>query len=220
MRGLSLLVLLFYASLSHAQITVSYALGVVKIESHGATGVPIYSVTGKTYILGCGHMYDSQKMLRAKLKISGPKQPYANKSLAWPKLVALDRNADLSLIVINRGPFYTIPVASTAQNTRQVWSIGYDRMRWPPTAKKTVIVGSQGNTTFTLDRPWHGRSGGALVCARSGTLVGIVQGYETKGPRRGVHVGHSTIVRFLTRHAPHLLPRGSAVGSQKIGYQC
>ena len=52
--------------------------------------------------------------------------------------------------------------------------------------------------------PWHGRSGGALIDRDAGCLIGVVQGYEIGGERRGLYVSHEAILKFLGKRTPPL----------------
>jgi len=71
-------------------------------------------------------------------------------------------------------------------------------MAWPITMKAATILISQGNTTYTKEKPWHGRSGGGLCDLDAKVLIGVVQGYEVPPwGRRGIYVSHQAILRFL-----------------------
>ncbi len=67
------------------------------------------------------------------------------------------------------------------------------------TKKPATLLGTQGDTTFTVERPWHGRSGGGLIDVDARRLVGVVQGYEIGGRGRGVYISHAAILRFLEK---------------------
>jgi hypothetical protein len=117
------------------------------------------------------------------------------------RLLDVDYQADLSLILLEDGPLtHVAPVAPPGHVPgRNILSIGYDEMRWPATIIPTTILGSSAGTTCTRERPGHGRSGGALLDADAGLLIGVVQGYEVSGGRRGLYVSHAAILRFLQR---------------------
>jgi hypothetical protein len=143
--------------------------------------------------------------LRAKkFFIDGPSQPYAIRKVSPgpARLVAWDYNADLSLLVIDNGPFHYIPVAPEGfKPGRNLYSAGYDNMAWPITMKAATVLLSQGDTTFTREKPWHGRSGGGLCDVDARVLTGVVQGYEVPPwGRRGIYVSHQAILRFLSKH--------------------
>jgi len=157
--------------------------------------------------LGCGHMFldeagrPSEAERLRPFRIDGPPQPYAEKKRAAARLIAVDHDLDLSLIEIDNGPFYFVPVAKPGHKPgKNIWSLGYDNMAWPVTKKSATLLGTSGNTTYTLEKPWHGRSGGGLIDADSRSLIGVVQGYEVWPNPRGLYVSHSAIVRFLERH--------------------
>lgn len=178
---------------------------VVRIKSHGASGVVIHSIQGRTWILSCAHMFDRQSDLQRRLKLDGPVQPQAPRVIAQTTLLAYDKRADLSLLYLNNGPFQSVRVAPQALPPGPAHSMGYDEMRWPMTHRMARVLGTSGSTTYTDAKPWHGRSGGALVDQRTGCLIGIVQGYEVRGGGRGLYVSHAAIVRFLQAKAPDLV---------------
>ena len=98
-------------------------------------------------------------------------------------------------------------------------------MRLPAVWARTRTRGSQGLTTFTEQTPGHGRSGGGLFDARTGCLVGVVQGYTLERPPVGLYASLSSIHEFLDRHGfgrvlGNLEPRGGpsdAAGSGPSG---
>jgi len=211
MKRLALFLLLCLPPAAPAQLAPEPALAVVRIRSHGASATVIATAPGRSWILGCCHMFFGKgeqldpQALAQPLKVDGPPQPYAPAQLTRARLVAYDARADLSLIELNNGPFYFIPVAPAGHRpSRNVWSLGYDRMQWPITARTARILGSDGHTTYTLEKPWHGRSGGGLIDADARVLIGVVQGYEDGPPpyQRGLYVAHETILRFLQPHLP------------------
>ena len=135
------------------------------------------------------------------LKIDGPAQPYADKKRAGTRLLAFDHDVDLSLIEIDNGPFFYIPVAPPGHTPgRNIHSLGYDNMAWPITRKTATILGSNGNWTYTQEKPWHGRSGGGLVDIDARRLIGVVHGYEVKANGRGIYISHAAILKFLDKH--------------------
>jgi hypothetical protein len=182
-------------------------LATVRIKSHGASATVIATTQGKSWILGCAHMLADDKgkpspALRAKtFYIDGPTQLHAVYKISPgpARLVAWDYQADLSLLVIDNGPFNYIPVAPEGfKPGRNLYSAGYDNMAWPITMKAATILISQGDTTFTKEKPWHGRSGGGLSDVDARVLIGVVQGYEVPPwGRRAIYVSHQAILRFL-----------------------
>ena len=90
---------------------------------------------------------------------------------------------------------------------KNLWSCGYDEMRWPLTKKRATILFSQGNTTYTEERPWHGRSGGGLTDGDGRVLIGVVQGYEIYPNNRGLYISHQAILRFLKTHWKNAPPQ-------------
>lgn len=181
----------------------------VRIKSHGASGTVIATTAGRSWILSCAHMIMDHKngldraALERVLKMDGPPQPFAKYPKANARIIAYDLRLDLSLIEIDNGPFLFIPVAKRGfKPGKNVRSLGYDEMKWPVTDKLATILGSSGDTTYTAEKPWHGRSGGALVDADAMLLIGVVQGYEVHPNARGPYVSHDAILRFLEKHWP------------------
>jgi hypothetical protein len=206
MKRLTVLVLLLCPVCGSAQ---DPQLASVRIKSHGASATVIATSPGKSWALGCCHMFfgrgeqiDPAALVRP-LRIDGPPQPQAPARLTQGRVRAYDSRADLSLLEIDNGPFYFIPVAPRGhQPSRNVWSLGYDEMRWPLTTRPATLLLTQGGTTYTREKPWHGRSGGGLIDVDARLLIGVVQGYEA-GPapyQRGLYVAHETILRFLEPH--------------------
>ena len=135
------------------------------------------------------------------LRLDGPGQPYAEKKRSAARLVAFDHDLDLSLIEIDNGPFFYIPVAPPGhQPSQNLLSLGYDNMAWPVTNKTATLLLTDGNWTFTREKPWHGRSGGGLIDANARVLIGVVHGYEVKANGRGIYISHAAIRTFLARH--------------------
>jgi len=113
-----------------------------------------------------------------------------------------------SLLVIDDGPFNYIPVAPEGfKPGRNLCSAGYDNMAWPITMKAATILLSQGDTTYTKEKPWHGRSEGRACDVDANVLIGVVQGYEVppwgKVTTRLVH-DDTCVQVMLTRTAAAL----------------
>lgn len=180
---------------------------VVRLPSHGASATVIDTRPGSSLLLGCAHAFQGSsrtKPLTIDLPCSqpGPVRP------ARIRLLAVDAGLDLSLIALEDGPLpFVCPVAPPGYRpSSAVLSIGYDGMRWPPQQRTATLLGTNGRTTYTRETPWHGRSGGALLDRQSGYLIGVVQGYEVGGQRRGMYVSHQTVLTFLGRPGPETTP--------------
>jgi hypothetical protein len=191
-------------------------LATVRIKSHGASGTIIETAPGCSYILGCAHMLTDEQgrpspAARAKpIVIDGPRQAHAPAILAEARLVAWDYELDLSLIRLANGPFYYLPVAPEGHRpSPNIWSCGYDEMRWPITKRQATLLSTDGRTTFTREKPWHGRSGGCLADADHRCVIGVVQGYEIRPGARGLYVSHQAVLAFLRRH------RGQRMGERR-----
>src|SRR5207253_9927063 len=75
--------------------------------------------------------------------------------------------------------------------------VGYDNMQLPAVHLPSTLLQDTGRLAYTRERPWHGRSGGALFDVQGCYLIGVVSGYEVNG--RGIYVSHRAILDFLRR---------------------
>jgi hypothetical protein len=171
---------------------------VLRISSHGCSATVITTAPGRSLLLGCAHAFQGNsrsKPLTLDLPSPRPGPPQR----LGVRLIAVDGGLDLSLIELTDGPLpYVAPVAPAGwRPAPECLSVGYDGMKLPPQRRPAHLLGSDGRTTYTRERPWHGRSGGALLDAETGFLIGVVQGYETSGQQRGMYVAHSRILQFL-----------------------
>jgi hypothetical protein len=183
------------------------ALATVRIKSHGASGTIIATTPGKSWILGCAHMFldahgrPSEAERGRPLRLDGPAQPYADKRRAAARVVACDHDLDLSLIELDNGPLFYITVAKQGHVPgKRLLSVGYDTMAWPVTQKPATLVSTSGNWTYTAEKPWHGRSGGGLIDAEARCLIGVVHGYEIRPQGRGIYISHTAVLTFLSKH--------------------
>jgi hypothetical protein len=184
------------------------AHAVVRIPSHGASATVIATRPGYTLLLGCAHAFEGPDRFRP-IHLDVPVASAGQPQQALIRLLDVDYQADLSLIALGDGPLaYVAPVAPAGHvPSGNNLSIGYDGMRWPAQTIPTSILTSSATLTWTRERPGHGRSGGALLDADHGWLIGVVQGYELTGPRRGLYVSHAAILRFLERQRATPPPR-------------
>src|SRR4029077_21125976 len=94
------------------------------------------------------------------------------------------RDYDLCLIEVGYGPMlYACPVVPAGHHPAHLWSCGYDEMRDQMTVKSaTLRAGYAGrwHEVLTAEAPWHGRSGGPLLDADKGYLIGTVIGYSSR----------------------------------------
>lgn len=175
---------------------------VVRIQSHGVSGTVVWSGPGRSLILTCAHGHQGPALAKP-IKVEVPTRGDATPKRVPLRLLAYDYRDDLALIELGDGPLSSVlPVAPPGYRPSQVGrSIGYDEMRWPATDRPAHVLAG---LTETRERPWHGRSGGALV--DGGYLIGVCHGYT--GPRnhvevwpgaQGLYVSHDTILRFLAR---------------------
>jgi hypothetical protein len=175
---------------------------VVRLPSHGASGTVIHTEKGRSLILSCAHAFEgTARTTPVTLDVPrlrpGPPRP------GRIRLLAVDYALDLSLLELNDGPLdFVCPVAPVDHRPGRCVSVGYDEMRLPARRASASLLGSDRGITFTREIPWHGRSGGALIDRDAGCLIGVVQGYEVGGERRGLYVSHEAIVKFLGKRAP------------------
>jgi hypothetical protein len=169
---------------------------VVRMPSHGASATVIYTEPHRTYVLSCAHAFEGNDKVKP-IKLDLPATSTTAAKNVGITLVAVDYQADLSLLEMHDGPVEF--VCSVAPRNFRVGSsllsVGYDEMRLPALRLPAHVVLQNGGTTFTREAPWHGRSGGALIDGKY--VVGVVSGYETTQPRRGIYVSHTAIVDFL-----------------------
>jgi hypothetical protein len=170
---------------------------VVRLPSHGASGTVIYTERGRSLILSCAHAFEGAARttpVTLDVPCLKPGPPLSGRI----RLLAVDYALDLSLLELNDGPLdYVCPVAPAEHRPGRCLSVGYDEMRLPAKRASASLIGSDRGITFTREIPWHGRSGGALIDRDAGRLIGVVQGYEVGGERRGLYVSHAAILRFL-----------------------
>lgn len=184
---------------------------VVRLPSHGASATVIETRPGYSLLLGCAHAFEGKDRTKP-IHVDVPTAQAGAAKQVVIRLLTVDYQADLSLVELHDGPLVVAPVAPAGHKpSGNVLSIGYDEMKWPFQVRPATILGTADPTTFTRERPWHGRSGGALLDAEHGCVIGVVQGYETAGQRRGVYVSHATILRFLAKQKQGTPPRQDAV---------
>jgi hypothetical protein len=187
-------------------------LAVVRLPSHGASATIICTSEGRSWILSCAHMYADAKgnpdpALRAKRHtIDGYRQPHAKAVRGTGlQLLAWDYQADLSLLVIDNGPFFHIPVADGVKPRANVLSIGYDSQAWPVVIERaTPLPGGPPGVLFTREHPVPGRSGGGLIDGDERRLIGTCIGFEVlpgNRPGRGMYVTGDTVRAFLKANA-------------------
>jgi hypothetical protein len=203
---------------------------VARLISHGGSGTAIATGNGWTLILSCAHCFegrDRQKPLRVNMPHPAPGEP---KKVGLQVLaVGQTADLDLSLVKLNFGPVpYVTPVAPATSKPRECWSVGFDEMRIPPQCRPAKILRQEGNRYITDSRPWHGRSGGALIDKQSGYLVGVVSAYtgpsnhQEYDPRgNGIYVSLSAIHRFLANAGvgPRPAPDMPDAGGDPFGEQ-
>jgi hypothetical protein len=171
---------------------------VVRVPSHGASATVISTCPGKSLLLGCAHAFEASA-LHSPIQLDVPAKSHRARPWAKCRLVDIDYQADLSLLELEDGPLdYVAPVAPERHIAGgHLLSVGYDEMQTPATIRSAHICALAGERIFTREKPWHGRSGGALLDPDSGYTVGVVQGYEVAPWGRGIYCSHQAIVKFL-----------------------
>lgn len=193
-------VLLLVVASAQAEPPLSNA--VIRIPSHGCSGTVIETTSGRSVILSCAHAFEGADANK-KIQLDGPPQPAAVKPLgSRVRLLKVDYQADLSLLEIDNGPFACAPVAGVSyQPSRNLVSAGYDAMKYPATIRPATLTRQDRETTWTRERPWHGRSGGGLLDADQKVLIGVVSGYTGPSDHREVHpAGQGAYVSLATIH--------------------
>ena len=186
---------------AHAATPNELARAVVRLPSHGASATVIGTAAGQSWLLSCAHAFQGADRNK-RIIVDAP----ARAPLGWPKdvgiqLLDVDYDNDLALILLHDGPLDFAAAVAPEDHVpgRRLLSVGYDQMQVPARERPATILLNTGSITFTRERPWHGRSGGALLDLDSGYLIGVVSGYEVTGQRRGMYVAHAAIRRFLDR---------------------
>lgn len=184
------------------------AWATVRIPSHGCSGVIIYTRDSKTLILTCAHAFRGSAGSKA-LVINAPAFQGRTSTGTRPRLVGVDWVRDLALVQIDYGPVRY--VANIAQRRpayrRSVCVVGYSRMKLPAESRCGRVLGVEvmrhGGHNFsaliTSHYPIGGQSGGPLIDAGTGEVVGITHGWQQRPGRRreGVFVAGEEIREFL-----------------------
>src|SRR5262249_48803493 len=152
------------------------------------SGVIVSTAPGETLILTVAHAFEGTARKRPLVLLVPRPEGAGGTKKVGITLAAVDEKADLALVVLKAGP---LPHAATVAPRGfkvakgSASSCGYDGMRLPAACVLTRVLGSAHGTTFTEKLPGHGRSGGALLEAKTGYLIGIVQGYTVEKPAVG-----------------------------------
>lgn len=204
----------------------SAVFAVVQIPSHGGSGVIVWTVQGRSYVVTSAHMFPGGSPGKARVVVLAPSPGVRwERRPASPRVIAYSARDDLVVLRLDVGPLpYVAPLPPADwQPSGRCLSVGYDEGRRPPQVREARIARDEGARILTNARPWHGRSGGALLDADTGYLVGICSGYEggrgprgPRGPRgsdplfdswevngrdRGIYPSWRAVARLL---APHL----------------
>ena len=196
---------------------------VIRMPSHGCSATVIYVGDRSSFFLSCGHVFRDPRNVHKRMTFNLP-APWG-----WPgvgqwtpaaqRIIAFDTDLDLALFEVAVRAPYCCPVAGWHYRPgRNFASVGYDEMRGQ-TARRATPLGSVAQRpdgglvvdqtlTFTVEPPWHGRSGGALVDLDNRVLIGVCSAYmgdpraaRAGDPRGGpgMYVSHRAILGFLVR---------------------
>lgn len=172
-------------------------------EQNYGSGTIIATMSGRSWVLSCAHIFGDRPRAM-KIVIDGPAQPYAPRKPAAARLLACDPKADLSLIEIDNGPFFYVPIAPEEHKAKLCWSCGYDGGNWPLTKREAHVMEESDTTTWTVQKPREGRSGGGLIDKDGAVLVGVCVAYVAPGwfgryltDRPGVYASRKAISRFM-----------------------
>lgn len=208
-RFLTLLPLLLLATAARAmEPAADPQYAAVRIRSHGASATVIATEPGRSWLLGCCHQFFARgeqidpALVHKPFKFDGPAQPYARQVLAQARVIAYDAKRDLSLMEVDNGPFYYVPVAPRGHRPGRCVTVGYDEMKWPVTCRAATVFKSDRLTQWTHEPPWHGRSGGGLIDVDGRYLIGVVQAYTSPAgrPDKGLHASLESVHEFMAPH--------------------
>lgn len=185
---------------------------VVRLISHGCSGVVIDARNGKSLVLTCSHAFRGQDAGKPIRIDWAPKPGWS----ASGTLLEVDHRRDLALVILDGQWQYVSPLAP--QRTRAQVACGYDEMRWPAVEARATEIGSQDNWTITREPPIPGRSGGPLLDG-NGDVVGIC---SMRAPDHGLYVTWASCKQFVettcpggicpSQPRPYFPPLGSAPG--------
>lgn len=184
MRKIACLILLLVAGVASAQgVVAPPAQAVVRIPSHGGSGTAIATGPGWTLVLSCAHMFEgSDRNKPIVVELASHVTPGERRKVGT-RVLAVGRTEinDVSVFLVNVGPVsYVSPVAPPGHRPDpDCWSAGFDELKFPAHCRPAKIVGAHDANSYLTDaRPWHGRSGGALIEKKTGYVVGVVSGYS------------------------------------------
>lgn len=193
---------LFCSSALAQQPPSGPAAAVVRIPSHGCSATVIHTQPGWSLLLTCAHAFESPAEKRKRIVIECPWPVQSADKSPARNLLWVDSRADVALVELGDGPLpYVCRVAPAGFRASLSVSVGYDEMKWPAKQRQAHALTA---SLLTTERPWHGRSGGALIDQRTGYLVGVVSGYS--GPRtkqeivrgaNGIYAGPEEIVAAI-----------------------
>lgn len=193
---------------------------IVRIPSAGGSGTVIATGQGWSLILTAGHCF--QGSARSKPIALDIIAPAAGQHVGVT-LLGADYQADIALLRLNYGPLPNVaPIAPAGFSPSVCMSAGFDDMAFPGKWLPTHIVSRSGGYYYTREAPWHGRSGGGLIDARTGYLVGVCSGYTGQHSRNerargeGVYASLPSILAFL-KHTRTISVDGVTPAPEPIG---
>jgi hypothetical protein len=182
---------------------------VVKIPSHGLSGVVVYTSPGLSYVISAAHGWADKAAISKPVSLEYCGKRYRETAY----LVYRDVAADVVLLCwpVGNLPYVArlAPPGASVLHHRVV-SAGFDAMWTEMSVMQDYVIAADRNWYTTCGSPYFGRSGGALFDADSGELIGITHGVYIRGEDDGREVlGYGvyvTLPRLLD--AAQLFPPG------------
>jgi hypothetical protein len=190
---ISLLVLLLLSLRSEAAPKDA----VVRITSHGCSGT-VFAVKGnRSWIVTCAHAFKGREgAMPVVVDAPGARMQVRG----W--ITKIDHDLDLAMVQVESALPYVCHVAPESFRPSRCLSVGWDEMKDRQTVQTATVTRHQGTETHTWEKPWEGRSGGALIF--NGRLAGVVSGYTSPGNRQfipgvnhGIYVSLPAVRGFL-----------------------
>jgi hypothetical protein len=232
------------------------------VPSHGGSATVIYRTESYSLLLTAGHLFEGSKrdqynrpvgkMIDEPIAIDAP-VPLKNEAKSKGgqiakvgiKLLAVDFKTDLAVFKVNYKLPYVAPLPPAGHKLGpQLLSVGFDKQQLMSdlgdglgTRRMATPVRQDQGRLLTEEKPWHGRSGGAILDGPF--LVGVVSAYqglpakgidpktgkqievrqEYDGRNRGIYVNLDTIRAFLAAKKIEVVGQTPMVLAQAGGEQ-
>lgn len=194
-----------YADPADAVVKITVPMG---RQNSCGSGTVIQSGPAHSLVLTCAHLwsdeserpdpyaYQRQILLDAPAPSRGPNQKVG------VRLLAIDYKTDLALIQVGAQLPWECKIAPAGTHASHCLSAGYDHAQLPGFRVPVTPAGTHDGWTWTRQIPQDGRSGGALIDADTGKLVGVCHGYRFGPgiPTEGMYVPLVHITAFLEKY--------------------